>query len=145
VLYNATDSILKMISVDLVLKQRGRAMAEALQRQCPAFRLLEGGSRQVLSAKFVSREFPEGIDFATIDGDHTYEGCMFDLAMIAPAMSPTGVIVVDDYRSGPPNGVIIESVTQSVDDFLTRHRESFVGETWNRRGKGFCIIRRVRH
>lgn len=67
---------------------------------------------------------------------------MFDLESVAPFMKPGGVMIVDDYRSGPPHGVRFDSVTRSVDDFLAKQNGSFVGERWDKNGKGFCIIRR---
>lgn len=136
----------RMISIDINLDYKaphGRRMAALLKGKFPAWDVIENSSRIILSPEFFQREFPQGIDLATIDGDHTYDGCMFDLEAVAPYMTPHGVMVVDDYRSGPPNGTRIESVTRSVDDFLARHGSDFVGERWHKKGKGFCIIRRA--
>lgn len=68
---------------------------------------------------------------------------MHDLEAVAPFMTPSGIMMVDDYRSGPPNGTRIDSVTRSVDDFLAKNQGGFVGERWHKLGKGFCIIRLV--
>ncbi len=136
----------RMISIDLDLDYKapyGRRMAAVLAETFPQWRVIEKSSRDILCPDFLVHEFPEGIDLATIDGDHSYEGCMHDLESVAPFMTREGIMMVDDYRSGPPNGTRIDSVTRSVDDFLDRHQGVFVGERWNKSGKGFCIIRRA--
>jgi hypothetical protein len=134
-----------MISVEESLDRkagRGRAMASRLEARFPVFRVIECPSKKVLTPEFFRSQFPEGIDFATVDGDHTFDGCMFDLTSIAPYLTKHGRIVVDDYRSAPPNGVRIPSVTECVDNFLSQNVGRFDGECWHREGKGFCIIRR---
>jgi len=136
----------KMISIDINLDYKaphGRQMASVLAKTFPQWRVIENSSREVLCLEFFRQEFPEGIDLATIDGDHSYDGCMHDLEAVAPHLAPHGVIMVDDYRSGPPKGTRIESVTRSVDDFLAKNQGVFEGEQWHKLGKGFCIIRRV--
>ncbi|MBK7477462.1 MAG: class I SAM-dependent methyltransferase [Haliscomenobacter sp.] len=85
----------------------------------------------VLTPEFIKEEFPYGIDFITIDGDHTFEGCLHDLESVAPFLAESGVIVVDDYMSGPPNGVNFESVTDSVNHFLYLNHDLFEFERWN--------------
>lgn len=135
----------RMVSIDINLDYKaphGRKMADMLKGRFPRWEIIENSSREVFTPEFFQREFPEGIDLVTIDGDHSYEGCMFDLEAVAPFLSSAGVMMVDDYRSGPPNGTRIDSVTRSVDDFLAKHAGVFVGERWHKRGKGFCIIRR---
>ena len=55
------------------------------------------------------------IDVAFIDGEHTYEAVVRDLALLEPLMAPSGTIVLDDYHTGvsmgafrsrPINGVV---------------------------------------
>ena len=145
VLHHTTESLRRMISIDINLDYKaphGRKMAAMFKRKFPKWSIIENASREVLNPNFFQQEFPEGIDLATIDGDHTYEGCTFDLESVAPFMKESGVIVVDDYRSGRPNGTLIKSVTRSVDDFLAKHSGFFSGEYWQNKGKGFCIISR---
>jgi len=144
VLYHS-PGVVRMVSIDINLDYQaphGRRMASLLRERFPRWEVIENSSRVVFTPEFFQREFPEGIDLATIDGDHTYEGCLFDLEAVAPHLNPAGVMMVDDYRSGPPNGTRIDSVTRSVNDFLAKHAGVFVGERWHKRGKGFCIIRR---
>jgi hypothetical protein len=147
VLHNTRASLHKMISVDKNLdfkSPEGRQMAALLTEKFPMFRLIERSSRELLTPEFLRSEFPMGLDWAMVDGDHSYEGCTFDLEAIAGILNDTGIIVIDDYRSGPPKGVTIEAVTQSVDDFVARYSETFVMETWNEAGKGFSILRKRR-
>lgn len=147
VLHNTKDFLRHMIAVDQNLDYKaphGRQMAALLQARFPVFEVIERPSRSVLTPDFFQVNFPEGLDWATIDGEHTYQGCSFDLSAVAPFLNVRGIMVVDDYRSGPPNGFRLESVIRSVDDFLKRHRGEFHAEVWNKRGKGFCVIRRQR-
>jgi predicted O-methyltransferase YrrM len=41
--------------------------------------------------------FPQGVDLAFIDGDHSYEGCMGDVLRVEPHMRPGGLMVLHDY------------------------------------------------
>ena len=145
VLHNTRGCLKRMISVDKNLDWKapeGRRMAAWLASRFAEFKVVEASSRQVLTAEFIRSIFPSGIDLATVDGDHSYEECTLDMESIAPFLSRRGVMIVDDYRSGPPNGVRIDSVTSSVDDFIARHRRDLCSESWNSAGKGFCLIRR---
>lgn len=58
------------------------------------------------------------VDFAYIDGDHSYAGVRADLEMILPKLSPRGVIACDDYhrRGWWKNGVI-----RAVNEFIGEH------------------------
>lgn len=40
-------------------------------------------------------KFP-AIDLAYVDGDHSFVGCLHDLNLVLPLMSPNGIILVDD-------------------------------------------------
>jgi hypothetical protein len=46
--------------------------------------------------------------------------------------------MVDDYRSGPPNGVSAPSVTKAVDDFASGN--GFRVDCWNCKGKGIAVV-----
>jgi cephalosporin hydroxylase len=146
VLHYASGALQKMISIDRDLDWKsslGRRMRDLLSSAFPHFNLIEQPSQQVLTEHFLKQEFPSGIDWVTIDGDHSYDGCRFDLEAIAPFLNPGGVMVVDDYHSGPPNGGRILEVDRAVDEFLATRRDQFTGEAWNHLGKGFCVIRRL--
>jgi glycosyltransferase involved in cell wall biosynthesis len=63
-----------------------------------------------------SRLFPdEGVDFAFIDGDHSYESVTADLAAWWPKIRPGGVLAGHDYRQGAP---WLVDVTRAVHDFF---------------------------
>jgi predicted O-methyltransferase YrrM len=129
-----------LISVDLSLDyiQGARAHAEALQRDFHNLKIFEGPSTQVLNENFFQSYFPKGIDFAFIDGDHTYTGCLSDLRTILPHLSQDGIMIVDDYRSGAPNGVPFPEVTNAVDDFVLQKKLSL--RYWQKGGKGIACI-----
>jgi predicted O-methyltransferase YrrM len=142
ILYHTEPSLKRMVSIDRSLASDGRRMAATIMSHYPTFEVIEAPSRETLMPTFFARVFPDGIDLATVDGDHSYDACTSDLEAIAQHLTPTGIMVVDDYRSGPPDGVTFDSVTRSVDDFLAVHAGTLCGETWHVRGKGFCLIRR---
>ena len=129
-----------LVSVDLSLDyiQGARAYAEVLQKDFHNLKILEGSSTQVMNENFFQSYFPKGIDFAFIDGDHTYTGCMADLMTVFPHLSKNGIIIVDDYRSGPPNGVPFPEVTGAVDDFVLQNKLSL--RYWQKDGKGIARI-----
>lgn len=145
VLHVTRGVLRRMVSVDRDLDYKapeGRLMARLLCTEFSAFSVIERPSQEVLNAAFFRDSFGEGLDLAIIDGGHGYEECCFDLQAAASVLSSKGVILVDDFRSGPPNGVAFATVTASVEDFLQRHQASFVGQSWHKDGKGMCLIRR---
>ena len=58
-------------------------------------------------------------DLVHVDGDHTYYGAFHDLSLVAPLMSPTGLIVLDDVD-------YIPRVARAARDFMAHHREFVV-------------------
>jgi hypothetical protein len=50
-----------------------------------------------------------------------------------------GIIIVDDYKSGHPNGCSIPAVTKACDEFTKRH-PNIRRNVWNNKGKGFCVF-----
>ncbi len=129
-----------LVSVDLSLDyiQGARAHAEVLQRAFPNLKIIEGPSNQVMNADFFQSNFPRGIDFAFIDGDHTYAGCLADLQTVYSHLSRTGIMIIDDYRSGAPNGVPFPEVTDAVDDFVLQNNLSL--QYWQNGGKGIARL-----
>lgn len=143
VLLNSASSLERMISIDKDLGYRppGRRMAALLMRDFPGYAVIEGDSHELLSETFFSKWFPQGLDLVLVDGDHSYEGCAADLKAAASHINSRGVIVVDDYNSGPPNGIRFESVNRAVEDFMSANRGLFAMEAWSEGGKGMCLIR----
>jgi predicted O-methyltransferase YrrM len=136
----------RMVSIDVNLDymKEGRAAASRLQEAFPALRVIEADSSALLSSEaFWAENFPDGIDWFTVDGDHSYEGCTQDLEFGLSHLRPLGVLLVDDYRSDKPDGHPLPEVTRAVDAFVERHRDALLPPiTWNHRGKGFCVLRR---
>ena len=105
------------------------------------FSTIENSSRHILNDDFFKKEFPLGIDWYTIDGDHSYGGCLFDLRAIVNHINKNGIIIIDDYESGPPNGCSIPGVTRACDDFYKENQ--YLEKTkWHCKGKGFCIFKK---
>lgn len=144
VLYYTSNYLQRMISVDKDLdwKAPGREMARYLETSFPIFHVIESPSQELLTHQFFESEFPNGVDLVTIDGDHSFEGCSSDLNAVAPFLNANGLIVVDDYFSGLPNGVEFKSVDRSVNEFLAENSSVFAAERWYHNGKGLCIIKK---
>tara|TARA_B100001287_G_C22616750_1_gene497994 strand:+ start:75 stop:641 length:567 start_codon:yes stop_codon:yes gene_type:complete len=144
VLTNA-KKLKKMISIDInfdYIKPEGREYKTLLESNFPNFSAIENSSRNILNEPFLNKEFPNGIDWVTIDGDHSYSGCLYDLSAVVKHMNKNGIILIDDYKSGPPNGCSIPDVTRACDSFYSEH-SYLQKEEWNVKGKGFCIFRRT--
>lgn len=139
---SSADRLEKMVSVDInfdYMAPHGRQMRSLLTRNYPKLTTFESDSKKLFTTDFFATNFPHGIDWFTVDGDHSYEGCIHDLEKVLPYMNPGGVIIIDDYKSGPPNGCVLVAVTKACDDFANRHPELKKTE-WNSKGKGFCVF-----
>jgi len=66
--------------------------------------------------KELDRVFPDGIDFAFIDGDHSYLGITNDFIAIYPRLSPKGVIVFHDTA-------VIDGCREFVFDLRTKYND----------------------
>lgn len=135
----------KMISIDInfdYMKPEGRIYQKLLQDNFKNFSTIENTSTRILNDNFFKKEYPHGVDWFTVDGDHSYGGCLFDLRAIVNYINKNGIIIVDDYESGPPNGCSIPAVTKACDDFHKEH-PYFERTKWNDKGKGFCIFRKL--
>lgn len=84
---------------------------------------IESGQVEVIRA-FSGDAIPTladgSVDFAYIDGDHSYEGVRADLEAILPKLAERGVVACDDYhrRGWWKNGVI-----RAVNEFVGRHAD----------------------
>tara|TARA_A100001201_G_C4093105_1_gene202816 strand:+ start:2618 stop:3193 length:576 start_codon:yes stop_codon:yes gene_type:complete len=140
---NNFSNIKKMISIDIDFDyggMGGRKMVQTLEENFDTFSAIESNSQKKLTPKFFDENYPEGIDYAFVDGDHTYSGCLFDLNRIVPHVNSGGLILIDDYKSGPPNGCNIPVVTKACDDFYEKNKNVVDKQEWNKEGKGFCIF-----
>lgn len=129
----------KLISIDINLDyMNARTHAMNLMRTYTNLTIYEGNSKFVLTEAFFKSEFPNQIDFAFIDGGHSYMECLEDISRIYPNLKTGGVMIVDDFKSGPPNGCVLPGVTSAVEDFCRQNNA--VIEEWNKMGKGFAIV-----
>lgn len=140
VLRNAKN-LKKMISIDINFDYRkeGREMRKILENNFSQLETIENSSKNILTKNFFSEKFPNGVDWFTIDGDHSYNGCLSDLENSFNYINKGGCIIIDDYKSGPPNGSHLPQVTKACDDFGKKHPE-LRKEVWNKKGKGFCYF-----
>ena len=139
-LLNNSTSIIKFISIDIdfdFMKPDGRIMRDKFTNHYKNFKSIECASQKILNDNFMNNEYSNGIDWVTVDGDHSYNGCLTDLEN--KYVNNNGIIIVDDYKSGLPNGCSIPSVTKACDDFYILHPELKKTE-WYCEGKGFCIF-----
>lgn len=126
----------KFISIDINLDymHQGRIYSTLLMKAFPAFLVIEANSNVALNDSFFNLNFPEGIDWATVDGDHTYEGCMHDLIMTSNFLRKNGIIIIDDYRASIP------AVTKSVDDFCEKNKD-FYKINWSKLNKETSVFK----
>ena len=137
-----SNNIKKMISIDINFnyrKPQGNQYRKLLIDNFNNFYTIEGDSKKIINDNFLKTEFPNGIDWFTVDGDHSYYGCLTDIELVYKHMNKGGIIIIDDYKSGPPNGCSIPDVTNACDDFHKKHPD-IKKITWNKDGKGFCVF-----
>ena len=129
----------RMISLDIDLDYMGaRENAHLLEKDFPNLKIIEGNSATALNEQFFNEYFPDGVDFAFVDGGHSYEDAKTDCDNVYPQLNQGGTMIVDDYMSGPPNGCELASVTAAVNDFAKEN--SLLPQIWNVKGKGFAIF-----
>ena len=140
-------NIEKFITIDidfdysLRIGGNGRQHVEKFKSEYSFLSAIEGPSVLIFTEEFFTNEFPNGVDWFTVDGDHSYPGCLNDLEIALPHMNKNSIMIVDDYESGEPNGCSIPEVTQACDDFYKENSDKVSREKWNKLGKGFCIFK----
>jgi hypothetical protein len=137
------DTIEKFVNIDInynYMKPHGKLMLDKFIKNFPQFKYYEKDSNIFLTEKFIKEEFPNGIDWFTVDGDHTYKGCLHDLTTSLPYMNKGGIIIVDDYMSGPPDGAHIPEVTNACNHFFKLNSNRLNKKSWYNNGKGFCVF-----
>ncbi|NES92530.1 class I SAM-dependent methyltransferase, partial [Okeania sp. SIO2B9] len=117
----------------------GREMAAILMGKFKDYQIIEGDSNELLNPEFYQTNYSSGLDWFTVDGDHSYQGCLHDLESSLRFLNPQGIVIVDDYKSGPPKGVRCPSVNKAVRDFCSRYPEVHKLE-WHNNGKGLAIL-----
>ncbi len=66
-----------------------------------------------MSSKEFFNTFKGKVDWVYVDGDHSYDGCLYDLQQSLNVLKPDGTLFGDDYTNKP-------GVKQAVDEFITR-------------------------
>jgi len=137
------DNIEKFITIDINFDYwpPSRKSLGEFESKYSFYRGIENNSAEVLTKEFFESEYPNGIDWFTVDGDHSYAGCKNDLGTALPHMNKNSIMIIDDYESNTPNGCPIPEVTNACDDFYKENSDKLSREKWNKLGKGFCVFR----
>lgn len=142
VLLGSRSNIESFISIELNTGYLAetKSFIDLFEKSYPFYKVIIGDSSKILNESFFEKNFPNGIDWYTVDGNHSYNGCLNDLKNALPFMNNDSIIIVDDYKSGPPNGCEIIDVTRACDDFYNQNSNKLNKIEWNVLGKGFCIF-----
>lgn len=97
----------RLVSFDIADRQYMLEVADIVKRYHPQSRFHVGDSKVTLPQVLQVEDLV--VDFALIDGDHTYEAVASDLKAVAPRMSPGGLIFIDDLD--------VEGIAKAVSDF----------------------------
>lgn len=132
----------KFISIDINLDylENGRKLAALFEKKYKNLKIIESDSQSILIKSFFQKEFPNGIDFIFIDGGHKYNIVYNDLQNTYFKLNKNGIMVIDDYNSGPPDGVKLPGVTTATNDFCKKN--NIMIHKWNMQGKGFAILKK---
>jgi len=140
VMYYGAEWLKTVISIDISGADSNIITKLELEFPDIDFKVLPGDSTLVLKEILSARDLK--IDWATIDGGHSYRECKSDLDDVHSYMNPGGVIIIDDYKSGPPHGCYFEEVENACQDFWKEHKDLYTLTEWNVSGKGVCIFTR---
>jgi predicted O-methyltransferase YrrM len=131
----------KCVSIDIDLKYRkqGPEMAEKFTKKYPQFELILGDSLALLTPEFFDTYFPDGLDFAFVDGERTMKAAYLDLRNIYPFMSDKGALLMDDFECGPPKKGAMHMINIATSFFMLTHNVGF--KHWSDAdGKGVAIL-----
>lgn len=129
----------KLISIDIDLDyMKARYFSEKMQSEFKNFQVIESDTLELFNTNWLSENFPDGIDYAFIDGGHTYDVAYNDISKVYEHLNQEAVMIVDDYMSGKPDGAVLQGVTDAVNDFCKS--ANITHGMWYQRGKGFAII-----
>lgn len=136
----ACVNLKKMYSIDIDFDyMNGRHKIDLIKNKFgDKIDFIEGDSNKLLNDDFFNEYFPYGIDYVFVDGCHTYNGAIQDMRLCYPRLNDGGLMIVDDYMSGLPDGCNIPAVTNAVDDFSKENSINI--NRWNLNGKSFAIF-----
>lgn len=81
------------------ISDHAKKYIELFHKNFPGFKIVEGNSRAVLTDSFFDEYFPDGIDFAFVDGTHNYNASNDDIRNIYPRLNNGGFLFMDDVFS----------------------------------------------
>ncbi|HQB39963.1 MAG TPA: class I SAM-dependent methyltransferase [Deltaproteobacteria bacterium] len=96
--------------------------------------LIAGDSHDTLPSFLGNLSNPQFFDLILVDGDHSYSGAKFDLALALKHLAPGGLLIFDDIRHvcHPELSILWEEVKQLYPDYL--FVEDIAGN-----GTGLCV------
>lgn len=134
---------LKAISIDIDFNYHGgQSMVDKIKNKFSNIEFFTGNSIDLLTSDFFNTHFPNGVNYVLVDGGHSYKVASSDIKNCYPYLSQNGILVVDDYKSGGPEGVNIKDVDRAVEDFARESKLAY--ETIKLEdGKGMAIFKKV--
>jgi predicted O-methyltransferase YrrM len=126
-----------MISFDLGDRDYINYAAETIrENHLKTFEYVKGDSKVTLAPRLSTLEAQ--IDFALVDGDHTYTSSLSDLTAILPKVSPNGAVVVDDFEIEG----IAKAVQEACDTFGFEIAETVTAERYSRDKESVVVLLR---
>ena len=94
------------------------------------------------SSEAMSRFPPASLDWAYIDGDHSYEGASKDLTAAHRALKPGGLLTANDYTNWCALAVAPYGVARAVNEFVIQEGYSVIGFAFSPAGNHDLLIRK---
>lgn len=115
----------------VVMDSRCEAVRERFAEEIESGRVIV---HRATTEEFGARYRGEPLDFAYVDGDHSFEGVSTDLRTLVPLLRPGGILAGDDYGV---SGWWDQGVTRAVDAWIADHP----GTRLHRRGSQFWFAK----
>ena len=91
---------INVVSIDLgspILEEIARENVSKFNKRANPFWYIKGNSREK-STRLILKSITKTIDILFIDGDHSFDGVIFDFLNYSPLVAIGGFIVFDDYN-----------------------------------------------
>ena len=105
------DALIDQGSEVIVLDNFSTGRPENLDHVADKIKLIQGDTREILENLSL-----ENIEFAFLDGGHSYETVMNDLNILEKKLKKNAIILCDDYEGKTK----IDSVTNAINDFVNK-------------------------
>lgn len=133
---------IKVFSIDIDFNYaNGREYVDKFKKKFNTIEFYESNSNSILTEEFMKNNFPNGLDYVFVDGGHSYEECLADMKNCFKFLNENGIMLIDDYNSGPPIGIEIEGVDKAVDNFINEN-DVYFEKIKLSDGKGMMKIKR---